>query len=388
MPALPSPETGSSWRGSAARRLRGVAAWLDGGATGDSGVYGPSSVSGAFSALGASSVSGASSEGTTSVRGFELNGAPEHWVRLLRDAGLAPPVAGPALRPWSRFRRAHQAPQNAPATSPAASAPAPAPAPASQAPPVVGPALRAWERLRGAKQASQVAKSIPISQPGPSFPIPSPPESPAPAPTQPSYAHPSSGNRRPFVPPVPQASLAVRPALRVWIRSKGAEQAPQHIPGEAPPLVGPGVRPLAPRKDAEQAPQRMPVLRLRPARSRSLLAAPTNVAGPVVRDSSTPKRAEQAPQRIPNEAPPVAGPAVRDSGAPKRAEQAPQRSPEPQGHPSAVRNHTPASPTRGTWPELTPRPAHTLKNTQSAPLTPLENAISRQTRLHDEQAAL
>ncbi|MCP1410985.1 hypothetical protein [Paenarthrobacter sp. A20] len=111
-----------------------------------------------------------------------------------------------------------------------------------------------------------------------------------------------------------------------------------------------------------------------------------------MRDSSAPKRAEQAPQYTPRHY------------EPQRAEHAPQHTPQrneprhyeprpipqaqPQGHPSAVGVHTPAPPVNGTWPELTPRPAHTTTNTQPAPLTPLENAMSRQARLHDEHLAV
>lgn len=408
MPALPSPEF--SWRRAAARRLRDAAALLERGA-GDGGSAGAGDSAGAggsASARGSDGTRGrgpvpdpvpGSPESTTAAHGFDLDGAPEHWVQLLRDAGLAPPDARPALRPLTRFRRAHQAPQLTPATP--SSMPTPAPAPEGQAPPVVGPALRAWKRLRGAQRASQVAQPIPAPQPGPSLPIPSSSESPLPDSTQPSDTYPSSGSRQRSVPQEPGAGPVVRPALRVRIRSKGAEQAPQPKPSEAPPLVGPGVLALAPREGAEQAPQPMPVLRLRPARPRSLPHAPTNVAGPGVRATTRVEDAEQAPQHT---AASVAGPNMRDSSAPKRAELAPQHTsrrhdlqrkerqprPEPkpqaqaQGHPSAVVNHSPAPATNGTWPELTPRP----NPIQPAPLTPLENAMSRQTRLHNEQLAV
>ncbi|MCT9870849.1 hypothetical protein [Paenarthrobacter aurescens] len=198
----------------------------------------------------------------------------------------------------------------------------------------------------------------------------------------------------------PKAGPAARLALRVRTRSKGAEQAPQPKPSEAPPLARPGVRTLAPREGEAQAPPHMPVLRLRPARPGSLPDAPANVAGPVVRATTRVEDAEQAPQRTPAN---LAGPSIRDSSAPKRAEHTPQHTPqrnEPQsapqpqaqaqaqGHPSAVGVHTPAPPVNGTWPELAPRPAHTTTNTQPAPLTPLENAMSRQARLHDERLAV
>src|SRR4029453_13302599 len=134
MPALPSPEPGFSWRGGARQRLGGGAAGVGGG------------VSGA-GALRAGASTPSSWESSTPVRGLNVEGAPEHWVQLLRDAGLippavptdTPPVARPTLRVWRRSWRVKQAPQHTPSTIP----------------PVAGPDMRDSGPTWDAKQAPQ-----------------------------------------------------------------------------------------------------------------------------------------------------------------------------------------------------------------------------------------
>jgi len=338
MPALPSPEPRFSWRRAAARQLRGAAAWLERGP-------GASGSSGSLRASGSSGTFGATSpESSTPLRAFDTDGAPEHWVQLLRDAGLAPPVVRPALRRIGRLWGANQAPQSSPRGAIPQLAPLPAPAPAPPASP----------------------ETLPVAN------------TPA-APTTPSVARPvlrllipsRSAERAPQHTRSSEAPFVARPALRVSESTKPAEQAPQHTPT---PVARPALHASEPTKPAERAPQH----------------TPTPVARPALRVSEPTKPAEQAPQHTPT---PVAGPALRTSEPTKPAEQAPQhRQPQPepqtrpesQGHPSVVVNHAPASPVIGTWPELAPRP----QPVQVAPTQTVEHVIARQARLHDEQLAI
>jgi hypothetical protein len=249
MPALPSPESGFSWRRAAANRLRVVAAWLDRGpARGSDARPGTSEASASASVWASASASEpVSVESSTAVRGLNVEGAPEHWVQLLRDAGLVPPaaptntppVARPTLRALGRSWRAKQAPQHTPGTTPL----------------VAGPDTRASTPTWDAEQAPQHTLS-----------------------TTPHVAGPDMRASRP---------------------TERAEQAPQRTPSlrlrtsrtEAPPVAGPDMRATRPTWDAEQAPQRTPSLRPRTTRTE----APP-VAGPDMRASRPTESAEQAPQ--------------------------------------------------------------------------------------------
>jgi hypothetical protein len=333
MPALPSPEPRFSWRRAAARQLRGAAAWLERG-SGASRAPGASGSSGTFGAT--------SPESPTPIRAFDTDGAPEHWVQMLRDAGLAPPVVRPVLRRFRRLLGANQAPQSSTRGAIPRSVPVPAPAPPAS------------------------PETLPVA------------DTPA-APTTPSVARPvfrlSARSRSVVQAPEhtrsSEAPFVARPALRVSEPSEHVEQAPQHTPT---PVARPALRASEPTKPAEQAPQH----------------TPTPVARPALHSSEPTKPAEQAPQHTPT---PVARPALHASEPTKHAEQAPQhRQPQPelqtrpesQGHPSVVVNHAPASPVIGTWPELAPRP----QPTQVAPTQTVEHVIARQARLHDEQLAI
>ncbi|MET4622280.1 hypothetical protein ABIE18_003749, partial [Arthrobacter sp. 2762] len=205
MPALPSPEPGFSWRRAAAQRLRGVAAWLDRGSDRDPGSSG-AGVSGA-GALSAGASTPSSWESSTPVRGLNVEGAPEHWVQLLRDAGLippavptdTPPVARPTLRVWGRSWRVKQAPQDIPMLRLRTDRP--------ESPLVAGPDVRGSGPKWGAKQAPQ---HTPTHVAGPDM-------------------------------------LGSGPT---W----GAEQTPQHTPL----VAGPDVRGSGPKWGAKQAPQHTP----------------------------------------------------------------------------------------------------------------------------------
>ncbi|HKU31147.1 MAG TPA: hypothetical protein VJQ60_11720, partial [Arthrobacter sp.] len=83
MRALPWPD----WLRSAARRLRELAERLE------SPSRLPSEGPDGGTRPGAPGTEGAATVGMTRptpVRTLDMSGAPEHWVKLLRDAGLAP----------------------------------------------------------------------------------------------------------------------------------------------------------------------------------------------------------------------------------------------------------------------------------------------------------
>lgn len=84
------------WRSAAAERLRGLADTIDSAAARDAGATAGDprpAEHDAGAALGggpSGPTATGLTEGTTSGRGLDITGAPEHWVRLLRDAGLVP----------------------------------------------------------------------------------------------------------------------------------------------------------------------------------------------------------------------------------------------------------------------------------------------------------
>ena len=322
MPALPSPEPRFSWRRAAARQLRGAAAWLERG-SGASRAPGASGSSGTFGAT--------SPESPTPIRAFDTDGAPEHWVQMLRDAGLAPPVVRPVLRRFRRLWGANQAPQSSTRGAIPRSVPVPAPAPPAS------------------------PETLPVA------------DTPA-APTTPSVARPvfrlSARSRSVVQAPEHTPTPVARPALRVSEPSEHVEQAPQHTPT---PVARPALHASEPTKPAEQAPQHTPTpaLRLRPAHPGALPITLAPVARPDLRSSTRSESAEQAPQH-------------------RQPQPEPQTHPASQGHPSVVVNHAPSSPVIGTWPELAPRP----QPTQAAPTQSVEHVIARQARLHDEQLAI
>ena len=379
MPALPSPDVPSgaraSWRRALAGRLRRAAAWVEAGR--GSGVAGFES-----SAL----------ETTTAERAFDLADAPEHWVALLRNAGLVPsaapkragpnpaapnPVVRPALRAIPRHWRAQRAPHVEPTVEQ----------------PVAGPALRAIPRLWRAQQAPQRTPVLRLRTPSqperPQTPTGTPVEEPTLYPDEPT----KSAQQAPHVEPTAVAG----PALRTDEHQGSAERSPQRTPTlklrapaqserpQAPtstPGAEPTLRPDEPTKSARQAPQQ----------------EPTPPAGPTLRPNKPTDSAQKAPQRTPAlklrapshperpQAPtstPVAGPTLRPNEPTKSAQQAPQRS-QPRQNRAQANAHTPAPALPGVWPELVRRPS------RSAPVdgATLSSAMARQTRIDQEHGAL
>ena len=375
MPALPSPDSFSrdraSWRRALAGRLRQVAAWVD----------------------PARSAGVAGVESTTAARAFDLDGAPEHWVALLRNAGLAPsaaraPVVRSALRAIPRLWGAKTAQQVAApqVAAPQVAAPQTASSRASGASSVDGPAVRPEGPPFRATQAPQRDPGLASSAPATSGAGAN--ETSKVRSAHPTGAHESHEaeaadpnppaarpTERPNEPPFHTEQSPPRSRM-LSFRADSLNRAPiaahespeAHAADPNPPAAKPAERPNEPTFHAEQAPQRSRVLSFRaPAASgrkaRQTPEAPTTSENPA------------APEARSN--PPAARPALRSSEPTFHAERAPQRSGQNQAH-------TPDPAHTGVWPELLPRP------TRAAPMdgTSLTRVINRQARLHQEHGAL
>lgn len=377
MPALPSPSF-PSFRRALAGRLRRAAAWVE--------PAGP----------GAASVRGALEDSTTATGGFNLDGAPEHWVALLRDAGLAPrvaptpveplPLVRPALRAIRRLWGAKQAPQDV--------APQALPSQALGASPVVRPTLRALAHPWRAKQAPQRTpvpglRAAARRETPPDPPV-ARPDLPANEPTfratQAPQAEPRLTLRSSVTPPSPQGpakSWVVRPGLRPNEQAKRAELAPQVAPADPSPVVRPDLRAIPSPGDALRASQEKPRLTLRTRRPPSTpnpprTSNPSSTATPpstpaVLRTPSIPGSPFTAPTP-PTPHSPLVRPALRPNEPTKHAEPAPQRRTQ----------HAPEPALPGSWPELSPRPTPPPAN----PATTMTHALARQSRLQQEQGAL
>lgn len=359
MPARPSPDYPSgawpSWRRALAGRLRRAAAWVEPGR--GSGVAG---------------FEGTAFETTTAERAFDLEDAPEHWVALLRDAGLAPSAApkrvgpnpvtpnpaapNPVVRPVLRFIPRLWRAQRAPYVEPTAEQP------------VAGPALRAIPRLWRAQQAPQRTSTLKLRVPS----QPETPEAPTSTPVARPALHPNQPTKTAQQAPQVEPAAGARPALRTSEHPESAQQAPQRTPtlklrtpsqperSQAPtstPVAGPSLRPNEPTNSAQQTPRRTPTLKLRAPSHPETLQAPTSTPG--------------------------AGPALRPNEPTKSAQQAPQRS-QPRQNRAHANAHTPAPALPGVWPELVPRPP------RSTPVdgATLSSAMARQTRINQEHGAL
>lgn len=408
MPARRWPDGSAprhSWRGAAARRLRELAERIDpalGPATGAVPVRGMG--------VPLRGVAGHGEHHTS--RGLNVSGAPEHWARLVSDAGLAEPLGPPAdvgalgAAPDSSAVMGHFAA-------------------------VWHLGSRLWGGMVRALPGAAQAKSPTTADPGPA---------------DERTADPGPGDERPAQVPVGAARPAV-PRLMLGHPQRRAPAEPATAPAEAPPVAGASTE--APRT-TDQAAQSAPVLRIRPGRGEERAdvvgapSSPTNASlhaePPVVRPalrasrvfedaelasqrhaSGVPQRATlprqtapsvqhspPLPQTAPAPAPaPVAVPGTPAPTTPRpaapgvptqaagavvvrteaaRTEAARTEQPQqPQGHPSAVPDRPAAPPLTGTWPELAPRPAPGAQQTAPAGL---ETGMARTARLNDERLAV
>jgi|GEM_PF-6737607 len=425
MPARPWPDgpAGShgpaGWRQGLAARLRGIAERIDPAGRGPSV---PGAVPG--TPLDVPPGTGLVTGSPTPARGFDLSGAPEHWVRLLRDAGLAPAEGGSAAGDGSTAGDGSAA---GAATDDAAS--------------IDEPTVRRhfglsrMRKLRLQSTTARMSSSAAV------------PKSPTTAASTRDLSAESTRiqDRGPIHGTAPAQATARTPAAH-------------SANGPVAPLARPVLRPFGAPKDVEQASQRadnaVPTLRLRPDRN-----APSNAVPPVPGSSPTagsqlaepshampPREPQPAPtlmtplqpthtQRTPTtsastdqttaprNAPHVVRPALRLSARSKDVEQASQRAgrgsipaprtpgpapasakpktpptavalphaaegqqPEPKTpHASTPQHPAPKPPLTGTWPELAPKPSPQ----PTAPSSEhFEHALARAARLSIERSAV
>lgn len=387
MPALPWLDgrwPRNPWRRSVARRLRELAERLEPPLHRDPA---PGSRSGGRPA-GVGMRRGVGTEGPTPVRRLDMSGAPEHWVQLLRDAGLVPSFPDPRshIPPSTPNPPAHIPPSdpNPPGDIPP-STPNPRSHPDEYHPSIVretgSPASR-WNRvLEPTTQRYTPESPIPDDGPAPGAPSP------------------ADALTLPKAPTAPKSSFLPRLTLGKRLQSAhAAGSSPVRAPEPAAASF-PSIRP-SPSKDSVEtlaipsseaassdAPQPRHVLRLRGTRPANATTTPapgqakqhqappaaaieTSPANATPPDATTPR-----PSTTPLHRPPEAARAVVVG----------LKNAEHQGHPSTTPDHTPAAPTTGNWPELAPRPAPQPTGETPAAATA---AMARAARLSHEQLAV
>lgn len=394
MPALPWLDErwpGNSWRHAAARRLRELAERLEpplhrGAGAGVRSGGRPAGVVGMRRGVG--------TEGRTPVRRLDMSGAPEHWVQLLRDAGLVPSFPDPRshIPPSTPNPPAHIPPSdpNPPADIPP-STPNARSHPDEYPPSIVretgSPASR-WNRVLE-PASRRFTRESPIPDDGPAPGAPSPTD----ALTLPEAAT------------APKSSFLPRLTLGKRLQSAhAAGSSPVRAPEPAAAASFPSIRP-SPSKDSVEtlaipsseaaspdAPQPRHVLRLlgtRPANATTRPApgqAKQHQEPPAAAIEATPPNASPANATPPNATPPrpPTTPLHRPPEA-ARAVVVGLKNAEHQGHPSTTPDHAPAAPTTGNWPELAPRPAPQPTDETPAAATA---AMARAARLSHEQLAV
>ena len=399
MPARPWPDGSAGWRRGLASRLRGLAERLDPGRPAGQG----SSLPGASPV--AAPGTGLEAGGPTAARGFDLSGAPEHWVRLLRDAGLAPAgasaddaaivemptVVPPTVRGnfgLSLLRKSRLWPTTArmpsgaaEPKSPTTAAPrhetqtqdtgilpeasdAPSDAPGTVAASLAGPALRSFAPLKDAERASQRGgRAVPVLRLRPDRGKPA-----SPPPSQ-AASEPRKSAQR------------VRHALRPLTRENDAEQAPQRNADGVPVLR---LRPqsLRPQRLRPQTPaQPRPAAPTQSTQSGHPTSGHPTSKHPTSERSAAVEASRVARPELPREpAKPAQGPTPKSS-TPKSPSV-----PKPQGHPSSAGVPAPKPALSGEWPELALKPGPPPQASHSS--EPLEHALARAARLNQERSAV
>ncbi len=343
MRALPGPDgwrPRNPWRRSAARLLRELAERLEPPPH-------PDAESGAGAAEAVGTERGVGIQRPTSVRRLDISGAPEHWIRLLRDAGLVPSPPNPRshIPPSPPNARSHIPPtQPNPRSHPQESRAGRTTEPGSSSSLRTGP-----ERMPA---PGTISERWPLIRLGPS-PSPRVTEGPTAAPDNPRTA----------------------PHPRLWLRPPHGSSAELR-----PFSADHAITCTTPRPDEPQSPavQRQTALSL-PAQPP--VAPFPNAHSTTPEPQPTPKLTAPAPQ--------VASPAVVGSEtSDQRPSPAPHQEHHPRehqapGHPSTTPERASAAPLTGNWPELAPRPAP-----QPTVETSATAAIARAARLSNEQLAV
>ncbi len=389
MPARPWPDGMLAWRRGLASRLRGMAERLE---PGGPATRGPSPA--------APSGTGGPTARSTPSRGFDLSGAPEHWVRLLRDAGLAPAgdgsaadapivdvpavdaptVDAPTVRGHfglSRLRKFRLRPATArmPFASSEPKGPTTAGLRLDAATQATEPPSAAFDSSDPVTPPQRGDNAVPTLRLRPervgstqSAPVRTTPPQPTPAlmtHAQPTHAEPTHIQQPTPGTPAPtdqtteprDAPHVVRPALRLLARSKNVEQASQ----SGNRGIAPGPQLTAPQ---EATPQQ---------------AAP---AAPMPPGPVNPQAPNQVPAK-PDHGRPTPPAAVVLPHTPESHAPKPEPSPP---HASTPQHPAPKAPLTGTWPKLAPKPSP--QTTTQSSSEHLEHALARAARLNHERSAV
>ncbi len=332
MPALPWLD--GKWRRSAARRLRELAERLEpplrpDAAAGDR----PAGVVGTERGVG--------TKRPTPVRRMDISGAPEHWVQLLRDAGLVPTTPNPRSQttpttPNPRSHHNESRPGIVRETWPAS----PLGNNVLGSPPRLLPSLTLGKGLQRPPSAgSPPDRAIRTAATFSGLPLPT-----AAATTGEETVETPAA---PVVEAISRHAQSTLPVLRLRgippVNSTELSATEQAVRYQEPPASAKKTSPLN--------------------------ASPPSA--PMIQRATTPQH--QSPEAAPA--------AVVRSERPRRELSRPER----QGHPSAIPDRTPAAPTTGNWPELAPRPPRQPSEETSGAATA---AMARAARLSNEHLAV
>ncbi len=381
MPALPwldGRRPRDLWRHAAARRLRELAERLERPLQPDGGAGAAVVETGREVGTGRE----VETERPTPVRRLDISGAPEHWVRLLRDAGLVatPPNPRSDIPPASPNPRSHIPPTNPNAradispsdpnarSDPGESRPdivsgtGAASPPRSSSPgpvPRMLPRLMLGSRLQRPTSTGSLPDRAAGSAASISWPHLAPPAIPVDEATIDAPAAPAVEAVSPHAP------QAVRPVLRL-------RGIPLVIATDRPATRQVVFEQAVPTQAAfEQAAQRQE------APTRSNKTSPPHASPPI---ATPPNPITAQPATMPQLQPPDAARAVVVRPDHPRPE---HPNAERQGHPSTTTERNPASPLTGNWPELRTRPA-----AQPAAERAATEALARAARLSNEQLAV
>lgn len=361
MPALPwldGRRFRNPWRHKAARRLRELAerlerpSQLDAEADAGAAVVETGRIAGTGRIVGTGRAVG--TEGPTPARRLDTSGAPEHWVQLLRDAGLVanpnPRSHTPPTSPNPRSHPGESSPNIVSETGPAS--------PARNS--ALGPVARTLPRLMlGSRlQRPTSTGSLPDRAAGSaatiSWPHLAPPAIPVGEATIDAPAAPAVDAVSPHAP------QSTRPVLRL----RGI------------PLVIAKDRPATRQVVFEQAVPTQAALEQAEQRQE----APTGS-----NKTSPPNPITAQPATPPLHQPPDAARAVVVLPEHPRPEHPNAEHPnaEHQGHPSTTPERAPSAPITGNWPEMAPRPAP-----RPAAERATTEEMARAARLSNEQLAV
>ena len=328
-------------------------------------------------------------QGTTPIRTLDVSGAPEHWVRLLREAGLA---AAPST--VDVLSLSASSPSDA-LSDPAREAPSGIPETVREETPQEGSRLLLG--FRRGTAPSDGTRRLPVSKVLVSAAGADSTEVQAP-----SLVVPSGSMERPIMLKLPGAMSVDDPRGVLMLRIPEPTGAPptSHNPEPATrPPTQPEVQGSSQRSNSSAAVGRVEIsappgrnsaapIGSSPAEpAHTVNAHKHNAAATAPGNDGTGKEASgnQAPGprlAVANpQAPAAVPPRPRTPPGPPEA----TNTPGTQAHITRTTERTPSAPTAAEWPELAPRPGPRLDLEVTARL---ESAVARAARLHEEQLAV